>query len=259
MVAISVEAVSPLTGAPLGGQGWLQIGELGLALLLSACIGLEREIRQKNAGLRTHTLVGLGAALFMLVSKYGFSDVIETGRIILDPSRMAAQIVSGIGFIGAGLIFVRRDSVRGLTTAASVWLTAAVGCAAGAGLPVLAAAAVGAYLLIIAFFFPAVTRLPRSATAVSSLRVRYLDGRGVLRRLLQVVTSQGFTIDELSTDTAGRRVGSRAGPEAQDGKPLVQVTLQVHGRQPATDLAATLADIDDVDAVLVNDANAIDE
>jgi hypothetical protein len=99
MVAISVEAVSPLTGSPLGGQGWLQIGELGLALLLSACIGLEREIRQKNAGLRTHTLVGLGAALFMLVSKYGFSDVIETGRIILDPSRMAAQIVSGIGFI----------------------------------------------------------------------------------------------------------------------------------------------------------------
>ena len=89
--------------------------------------------------------------------------------------------------------------------------------------------------------------------------MRYLDGRGVLRRLLQVVTSQGFTIDELSTDTAGRHVGSRADPEAQDGKPLVQVTLQVHGRQPATDLAATLADIDDVDAVLVNDANAIDE
>jgi putative Mg2+ transporter-C (MgtC) family protein len=260
MVAINVEAVSPLTGAPLGGQGWLQIGELGLALLLSACIGLEREIRQKNAGLRTHTLVGLGAALFMLVSKYGFSDVVETGRIVLDPSRMAAQIVSGIGFIGAGLIFVRRDSVRGLTTAASVWLTAAVGCAAGAGLPVLAATAVGAYLLIVAFFFPAVThRLPRSATAVSSLQVRYLDGRGVLRRLLQVVTSQGFTIDEVSTDTAGRHAGSQTDSEAQDGKPLVQVTLQVHGKQRVTDLAATLADIDDVDAVLVNDANAIDE
>lgn len=260
MVAINVEAVSPLTGAPLGGQGWLQIGELGLALLLSACIGLEREIRQKNAGLRTHTLVGLGAALFMLVSKYGFSDVIETGRIILDPSRMAAQIVSGIGFIGAGLIFVRRDSVRGLTTAASVWLTAAVGCAAGAGLPVLAATAVGAYLLIIAFFFPAVThRLPRSATAVSSLRVRYLDGRGVLRHLLQIVTSQGFTIDEVSTDSAARHAGSQTGPDAQDGKPLVQVTLQVHGKQPVTDLAATLADIDNVDAVLVNDANAIDQ
>lgn len=84
MVATNVAAVPALTGAPLGGQGWLQIGELGLALLLSACIGMEREIKQKNAGLRTHTLVGLGAALFMLVSKYGFSDVIETGRIVLD-------------------------------------------------------------------------------------------------------------------------------------------------------------------------------
>jgi putative Mg2+ transporter-C (MgtC) family protein len=260
MVAINMEAAPVLTGAPLGGEGWLQFGELGLALLLSACIGLEREIRQKNAGLRTHTLVGLGAALFVLVSKYGFSDVIETGRIVLDPSRMAAQIVSGVGFLGAGLIFVRRDSVRGLTTAASIWLTAAVGCAAGAGLPLLAATAVGAYLLIVAVLFPAVTRrLPRSATAVSSLRIRYLDGRGVLRRLLQVVTSQGFTIDEVSTDTAGRRSAGRTGPQAQDVKSLIEVTLQVHGRQPVNDLAATLSDIDDVDAVLVNDANAVDE
>jgi hypothetical protein len=89
--------------------------------------------------------------------------------------------------------------------------------------------------------------------------VRYLDGRGVLRRLLQVVTSQGFTIDEVSTDTAGRHAGSQTDSEAQDGKPLVQVTLQVHGRQLVTDLAATLADIGEVDAVLVNDANAIDE
>ena len=80
-----VMAAPVLTGAPLGGQGWLQIGELGLALLLSACIGLEREIRQKNAGLRTHTLVGLGAALFMLVSKYGFTDVLEKNLIVLDP------------------------------------------------------------------------------------------------------------------------------------------------------------------------------
>jgi putative Mg2+ transporter-C (MgtC) family protein len=107
MTAINVHASAVLTGASLGGEGWLQVGELGLALLPSACIGLEREIRQKNAGLRTHTTVGLGAALFMLVSKYGFSDVIETQRIVLDPCRMAAQIVSRIGFIGAGPIFVR--------------------------------------------------------------------------------------------------------------------------------------------------------
>jgi putative Mg2+ transporter-C (MgtC) family protein len=255
----SIDASAALTGAPLGGQGWLQIGELGLALLLSACIGLEREIRQKNAGLRTHTLVGLGAALFMLISKYGFSDVIETQRIVLDPSRMAAQIVSGIGFIGAGLIFVRRDSVRGLTTAASVWVTAAVGAAAGAGLAILASVAAGAYLVIVALAFPALTRrLPRSATAISSLRVRYVDGRGVLRHLLQAVTSEGFTIDEVSANTSARR-GGRTSSEEGDGKPLVEVTMQVHGRTPVNDLAAVLSGIDDVDAVVVDDANAVED
>lgn len=171
---------------------------------------------------------------------------------------MAAQIVSGIGFIGAGLIFVRRDTVRGLATAASVWVTAAIGSAAGAGLPVLAAVAAGAHLLVVAGLFPAVTRrLPRSSTAVSTLRIRYLDGRGVLRRLLQVATSQGFTIDEVSTDTAGRHHDGERGRGAQDGEALVEVTLQVHGRTPASDLAVALSGIDDVDAVLVNDANAV--
>jgi len=112
-------AVSPVANT-LGGQGWLQAGELGVALLLSAAIGLEREVRHKDAGLRTHILVGVGSALFMLISKYGFTDVLEGRLVVLDPSRMAAQIVSGIGFIGAGLIFVRRDAVRGLTTAAAI-------------------------------------------------------------------------------------------------------------------------------------------
>jgi putative Mg2+ transporter-C (MgtC) family protein len=255
MVAINVEAAI-LTGAPPSGEGWLQLGELGLALLLSAVIGLEREIRMKNAGMRTHTLVGLGAALFVLVSKYGFSDVIETGRIILDPSRMAAQVVSGIGFLGAGLIFVRRDSVRGLTTAASIWITAAVGCAAGAGLSVLAAVTTGAYLLVVSAAFPLITRrLPRSATAVSSLRVRYVDGRGILRHLLQVVTSHGFTIDEVSTEMAGRQPG----PGTGDGTHLVEVILRVYGKHSVNDLAAALSEVSDVDAVHVNDANAIGE
>src|ERR1700735_3243274 len=88
------------------GQGLKQLGELGLAFGLSSLIGLEREWRQKSAGLRTHTLVGTGAALLVIVSKYGFSDVLGS-NVILDPSRVAAQIVSGIGFIGGGLIFVR--------------------------------------------------------------------------------------------------------------------------------------------------------
>src|SRR6185312_8662738 len=119
------------------GQTSLQLAELGLAFVLSALIGLEREIRQKSAGLRTYTIVGFASALIIIVSKYGFTDILEQNRVVLDPSRIAAQIVSGIGFIGGGVIFVRKDLVRGLTTAATIWLTAAVGMACGAGLPIL--------------------------------------------------------------------------------------------------------------------------
>ena len=97
-----------LFGEPIG-QSWLQLSELALAFVLSALIGLEREIRQKSAGLRTYTLVGVSSALIMLVSKYGFTDILENGRVVVDPSRVAAQIVSGIGFIGGGVIFVRKD------------------------------------------------------------------------------------------------------------------------------------------------------
>src|SRR6202034_4592052 len=103
--------------------------------------------------------VGVGSALFVLISKYGFTDVLVRGEVILDPSRVAAQIVSGVGFLGAGLIFVRRDSVRGLTTAASIWVTAAIGAASGAGLAVLALLAVGIYFLVMLAFPVAVRRL----------------------------------------------------------------------------------------------------
>ncbi|MGH2871098.1 MAG: MgtC/SapB family protein, partial [Solirubrobacteraceae bacterium] len=88
---------------------WDLLWRLGLALVLSTAIGLEREVRQKNAGMRTYALVGTGAALIMLVSTYGFAGVLHSRLIVLDPSRVAAQVVSGIGFIGGGLIFVQRN------------------------------------------------------------------------------------------------------------------------------------------------------
>jgi putative Mg2+ transporter-C (MgtC) family protein len=241
-----------------GGEGWRQAGELGLALVLSAAIGLEREVRQKNAGLRTYTLVGVGAALFMLISKYGFSDVLRPGLVILDPSRVAAQIVTGVGFLGAGLIFVRRDSVRGLTTAAGVWVTAAVGAAAGAGLPILAALATGIYFLV-ALAFPVVTRrLPQSATAVSALRVRYPDGHGRLRDILREATAQGFVIDDVQAQGVGDPPVPSA-PDAAPGPRMVEVTLHVHGKHPLSDLAASLSELENVHAVLTSDVNAFDE
>ena len=114
------------------------------AAVLGFLIGLERKIRVKEAGIRTHAMVSLGAALIMEVSKYGFADM---GAEYPDYSRIAAQIVSGIGFLGAGIIMYNRGALRGLTTAAGIWTTAGVGMAAGAGMYILAA---GATLIIVA-------------------------------------------------------------------------------------------------------------
>lgn len=103
-------------------------------------IGYERKNRLKEAGVRTHMIVALGSALIMIVSKYGFIDVLRP-NVVLDPSRIAAQIVSGIGFLGAGMIFVRRQAISGLTTAAGVWATAGIGMAIGAKLYIIGIAA----------------------------------------------------------------------------------------------------------------------
>jgi len=109
------------------------LARLAVATALGAAIGLERELDEKAAGLRTHMLVAAGSALFTLISAYGFSEFIGHDRVSFDPSRIAAQIVTGIGFLGAGVIFRSGFNVRGLTTAASLWLVAAIGMAAGAG------------------------------------------------------------------------------------------------------------------------------
>jgi len=223
-------------GEPVG-QGRTQLGELGLAFVLSTCIGLEREFRQKAAGLRTHTLVGVGAALFMLVSKYGFTDVLRDG-VVLDPSRVAAQIVSGIGFIGGGLIFVRRDVVSGLTTAASVWLTAAIGSAAGGGLPILAAGTTVLYFAAVPGYTALVRRVPGSRLAPVGLMVDYHDGRGVLREVLAECTSRGFVVTHLTTQHARPDEHQRAG--------VVRLWIQVQGRSSVPELAASIAGIDGV-------------
>ena len=107
---------------------------LSLAGILAGIIGLERELHSKEAGIKTHFLVGVGAALVMIVSKYGFYDMLQYDNIGLDPSRIAAQVISGVGFLGAGTIILERRVVKGLTTAAGIWTTAGIGIAVGAGL-----------------------------------------------------------------------------------------------------------------------------
>lgn len=193
-----------------GPEGLRQLGDLGLALVLSAAMGAERSARRKSAGLRTHALVGLGAALFMLVSKYGFGDVLIKGKVVLDPSRVAAQIVSGIGFLGAGMIFVRRGSVQGLTTAAGIWATAAVGAAAGAGLPILAAATAAGYFLV-AMGLPVVERLVSSASGESqTITVVYGGGSETLGRILSTTAGSGYEIEGVTVGSGGAAGGQEA-------------------------------------------------
>ena len=120
---------------------WDFVWRLVLAALFGTIIGLAREYREKEAGFRTHFLVSLGSALMMIVSQYGFSEILTHDGVSLDPSRIAAQVVSGIGFIGAGTIIFNHQIVRGLTTAASLWATAGIGLTAGAGMSWLALAA----------------------------------------------------------------------------------------------------------------------
>jgi putative Mg2+ transporter-C (MgtC) family protein len=242
------------------GQGWAQIADLLLAFGLSSLIGFEREARQRSAGLRTYTLVGFGAALVMLVSKYGFGDVLEARTVVLDPSRIAAQIVTGIGFIGGGLIFVRRDAVRGLTTAAAVWLTAGVGMACGAGLPILAIAGTVGYFIVIFAYTPLVHRLPGGRFTVTQLRLEYQDQRGVLREALEVCGTHGFTVSDLAV-TRGRAESEWRGRDQRrdraeagtDDPRVVQVSMSLHGNGNVGELVSLLSDLEGVVGVSAGD------
>ena len=212
------------------GRVGLQLAELTLALTLSSLIGLEREFRSKSAGLRTHTLVGVAAALIMLVSKFGFADVLVKYTVVLDPSRIAAQIVSGIGFIGGGLIFVQRDVVRGLTTAAAIWLTAAVGMACGAGLPLLALFVTATHFLVVYGYTPVAHRILAER---AQLHVEYTPGRGAVEKILQMCAGRGYTIRELYVEAAAEGVAvERRG-----------LHLQLIGRRGIETLLVAITDV----------------
>ncbi|WP_406050233.1 MgtC/SapB family protein [Kribbella sp. NBC_00889] len=215
---------------------WTELVLLLVAFVLSMVIGIERQLQQKSAGMRTHTLVGTGAALFTLVSGFGFDAVLGT-EVNLDPSRIAAQVVSGVGFLGAGVIFMRRDVVRGLTTAATIWMTAAIGMACGAGMPVLAVAATLLHLVAVGPFGRLGRFLP-SPDRRRIVTVRYEDGYGVLRAILATATSMGFEASVLGTDV-----------HREAGRPQVRASMRFTGRPPLQNLVLALDDLDGVTGV----------
>jgi putative Mg2+ transporter-C (MgtC) family protein len=181
--------------------------------------------------------------LFVIVSKYGFSDV-PGPHVVTDPSRVAAQIVSGIGFIGAGLIFVRVDAVRGLTTAAIVWMTTAIGMACGAGLALIALVATGCHFIVVLVYPRLEAALPRSRHYIFGLRVVYQDGHGILRTILTESTRQGFSIVQVATQQLERDV---------QGVSTVAVTLELQGQPTVAPLAIALTDLGGVFEVATTD------
>ena len=209
--------------------GWPEVLlRLFVAALLGAAIGFERELREREAGLRTHLLVCVGSALFTLVSAYGFSD----WGIRVDPTRIAAQIVTGIGFLGAGAIIRQGLSVRGLTTAATLWLVAAIGMAVGAGYWEGA---------LIATIGAVITLGPLRVIAYRII-VRF---RPVLDRLLVEVPAGGSPVPiiEAIERQGGRVVSLDIAQEGDRRSVAVDVELAV-GSAPA--VVAGVAEIDGV-------------
>ena len=213
------------------------VARLALAAAFGSVIGLERERLMWAAGLRTHMLVCVGSCLIMLVSAFGFADVLGTEHVVLDPSRIAAQVVSGIGFLGAGTILLRGEVVKGLTTAASLWGVAAIGLAIGSGLYVPAIAATALIVGILAGVKPFEERW-RNRLRIQALRITVRRGALSLDRL-HVVTGKYTTrvqsfILRPSTD-----------PELED----VTVTFVRLSRTSVADIAVKLRALPDVIAV----------
>ncbi len=186
--------------------GWdIILTRLLLASLFGALIGLERERRNWTAGLRTHMMVCVGSSLIMIVSAFGFSDILGAEHVALDPSRIAAQVVSGIGFIGAGVIlFLKRGTIRGLTTAAGLWTVAAIGLATGGGL-YFAAAATTLIALVILWALHPLERTFFKRLKFKTLQIvsdSGIDNTELLRRLMKLegLKIQTFTFEKEEDD-----------------------------------------------------------
>lgn len=216
---------------------------LAVTAVLCAGIGIEREVRDRAAGIRTHILVGIGAALFTLVSAYGFSDFLAVSgsggasQRLVDPTRIAAQIVSGIGFLGAGVIIVHRGTVRGVTTAASLWVVAAVGLAVGAGF----------YYGGIATTVIALACLYGLRKLRPSMLTRIKPNRGVLMLEVETVDSIGKVLWLLHRNKIDVKNVDEEDPDEDDNSILVTIGLKQESGQ---ELEVPLKKIKRVEGVL---------
>ncbi len=208
---------------------------LSLAALLGGLVGIERELREREAGLRTHLLVSLGSALFTIVSAYGFHAFLASGQSVVraDPTRIAAQIVTGIGFLGAGAIIRQGLSVRGLTTAATLWVVAAIGLASGAGYYSVAVITTG---LVLISLYPL-----RILAYRFTRRFRAEDRRLLVE--LPAGESPGAVVD--AVEHAGARLTSIEVSQEGDRRRL-ELDMQLPRELNGAVLVARIADVERV-------------
>ena len=172
-----------------------------VAGILGAIIGLDREYRAKEAGYRTHFLVSLGSALIMIVSQYGFQEIIKESSVTLDPSRVAAQVVSGIGFIGAGTIIFQKQIVRGLTTAAGIWATVGIGMAFGAGMYFLGTSAT--LVILFSQFLLHQRFITSNEYFGERVTVTLLPSDDALERFQQSLSQNKFEVSDIKVKSSG--------------------------------------------------------
>ncbi|MCR8632252.1 MgtC/SapB family protein [Paenibacillus sp. N5-1-1-5] len=172
-----------------------------LAGICGALVGYERKNRMKEAGIRTHFVVALGACLMMVISKYGFQDQNGWDNVAFDPSRIAAQVVSGVGFLGAGMIFMQRQTIKGLTTAAGIWATAGVGMAIGAGLYILGGGVTLIILLAQKLLHGRFNWLASPKT--EQLIIRLTNETGATYKIQQLLEEKNITILSFHAESNG--------------------------------------------------------
>jgi putative Mg2+ transporter-C (MgtC) family protein len=224
-----------LLGSSIPSLSWEEVlGRVALAAALGAVLGLERELRDREAGLRTHLLVSVGAALFTIVSAYGFREFLTSGQSVvrMDPTRIAAQIVTGIGFLGAGAIIRQGLAVRGLTTAATLWVVAAIGLAAGAGYYSAALITTGVALAAL---------WPLRAFAYRVVH-RFRGESGLLLVQLPAGQSPAGVIDVIEADARVETIEIR-----QEGdRRTLELTLELPRQEQAQRLVSRLAEVENV-------------
>lgn len=209
------------------------------ATFLGAVIGFEREYHAKEAGIRTHLLVALGACLFMIISVYGFDFMLDRDHVSYDPSRIASQVVTGIGFIGAGTIILQKQMVRGLTTAAGLWVTAAIGLACGNGMYLIAIVTTIVVLIslgLINIYLPYFSQKERHITFLT-------DDYAVMTEILERLRKEKITVLNYEMHKSA---------EENNGKMLVTLEIRMKRYDNVKGITSILKNFEKVELVQVS-------